>query len=62
MFIMISGCQAGISLFKVSNENPRTMSEICSKLTINDMSSVFFINFEQILGIALVFELLTLNK
>ena len=57
-------------LFKVSNENNRTMNEICSKLTIKAPKLVSFwfrscvsiVNFEQILHIALVFLLLTLNK
>ena len=57
-------------LFKVNNENNRTMNEICSKLTIKAPKLVSFwfrscvsiVNFEQILHIALVFLLLTLNK
>ena len=55
---------ASIYLFKVNNGNNRTMGEICSKLTIKAperrqprRSSVFTVNFEQILHILLVFPL-----
>ena len=60
---------AGIYLFKVSNRNKRTISAICSKLTIKTPewcqwrhSGVFIINFEHIALIVLVFPLLTLSK
>ena len=58
----------GIYLFKVNNEDNRTMCQICSKLTITTTeryswrrSSVFIVNFEQILHIVLAFLLLTFN-
>ena len=55
---------------------PRTMRKICSKLTLKTLerhqqrlficrrhrSGIFIVNFEQILHIFLVFQLLTLNK
>ena len=54
---------AGIYLFKINNGTTRTMCEICSKLKIKTPkertclhhSSVFIVNFEQILQIVLVF-------
>ena len=55
-----------IYLFKVNNGNIRTISEICSKLTIKiperRRSGVFIVNLEQILHMFLVFRLLTLNS
>ena len=59
---------AGIYLFKVDNENTRTVCEICTKLTIKTpawghwhRSGVFIVNFEQISHIVVVFPLLTLT-
>ena len=46
-------------------ETPEECEEICSKSTIkipDRRSSVFIVNFEQILHIVLVFPLFTLNK
>ena len=57
---------ASIYLFKVNNENTKTMREICSKLTINTSVrrgfAVFIVNFEQVSHIVLVFPLLNLKK
>ena len=60
---------AYIYLFKASNRNTRTMSEICSKFKIKMLERlqwrryrVFIVNLEQISLIILVFLLLTLNK
>ena len=56
-------------MFKVSNRNTRTRSEICSKLTIKTpeqrhwrRSGVFIVNFEHISHLALLFLLLTLSR
>ena len=53
---------AMIYLFKVDNENTRTIYETCSKL---NHSGVFIVNFEEISHIThhivLVFPFLTLN-
>ena len=58
-----------IYLFKVNNSNTRTICNICSKLKLKTFewrqfchSGVFFVIFEQILHLALVFLLLTLNR
>ena len=58
---------ANTSLFKVNNTRKRC--KICSKLTIKTLeerqlrrSSVFIVNFENILHLFLVFLLMTLNK
>ena len=55
---------AGIYMFKVNNRNTRTRYEICSKLTIKTperrhwrRSGVFFVNFEHISHLVLVFLL-----
>ena len=60
---------ANIYCFKVSNENKRTLCEICAKLAIKTpercpwrRSDVFIVNFEQVLRIDLAFPSLTLNK
>ena len=59
---------AGIYLFKVNNRNTRTRSETCSKLTIKKTlewcrrSGAFFVNFEHISHLVLMFLLLTLKK
>ena len=60
---------ATICLFKLINNNTRTKSEICSKLTIKTpgqrhrrRSSVFIVKFEHISYLFLIFLLLTLNK
>ena len=58
-----------IYLLKVNNRNTRTISEICSKLTIKTpeqyshwrRSGLFFVNIEHILHLVLVFLMLTLN-
>ena len=59
----------GIYLFKVNYVITRKMGEICSDLTIKTSewrqwlrSCVFIGNFKHISHIALVFQLLTLNK
>ena len=59
----------GIYLFKVKNGNTRTMSDICSKLTIKTpkqrywrRSSVFIVNFEHTSHLVLVILLLTLSR
>ena len=59
----------GTYLFKFNNRNTRTMSEICSKLTINAperrcsrSSGVFIVNFEKISHIVQAFLLLNLSK
>ena len=53
-------------LFKVKNENIRTMSDICSRLTKikpeRRHSGVFIVTSEHILHIVLMFPLFTLNK
>ena len=56
-------------MFKVSNRNTRTSSEICSKLTTKGperrywhRSAVFFVNFEHISHLVLVFLLSTLSS
>ena len=56
-------------MLKVNNRNTRTMSEICSKLTIKTpeqrhlrRSGVFIVNFEHTLYHVLPFLLLTLNR
>ena len=60
---------AKIYLLKVNSINTRKRYEICSKLTIKTpgwgqwrCSGVFFVNFELISHLFLVFLLLTLNK
>ena len=60
---------ASIYLLKVNNENTRTKSEICPKLTIKTperlqlrRSGVPIANFEQISHFLWIFPLLTLNK
>ena len=60
---------AGIYLFKVDNENTKTMSEICTKLATKIPewrhrwpSSVFIINSEQTSHIFMLFLLLTFTK
>ena len=59
----------GIYLFKVNDENIRTMCDICSKLTIKTPeqsqwchSGVFVVHFEKNCYIFLVFLLMSLNK
>ena len=59
----------GIYLFKVNNEDARTMYEVCSKLILKlperrhlRRSGICIVNFEQISHIVLVFPLLTQNK
>ena len=59
---------AGIYLPKVNNKNPRTMCEMCSKLTIKvperrhwRRSGIFIVSFEHVSHLVLVFLLLTLN-
>ena len=56
-------------MFKVSNRNTRIRCEICSKLIRKiperrqwRRSGIFFINFEHISHLVLVFLLLTLDK
>ena len=53
---------AGIYLLKVNNRDTRARCEICSKLTIKTLeqpqwrrSGVFFVNFEHIANLVLVF-------
>ena len=60
---------AGFYLFKEHNRNPRTMFEICAKLFIKTSEQgqwhrlgLFFVIFEQISQIPLVFPLLNLSK
>ena len=60
---------AGIYLFRNNTENFREMYEKCSKLTIKIPEQghccrfgVFFVNFEQISDIVLMFPLFTLNE
>ena len=59
---------AGIYLFKANNRNITTKCETCSELTIKTPerrhwrhSGVFIVNFEHILHLALMSQLLTLN-
>ena len=65
---VLVGNPAGIYSFKVNNGNTWTMREICSMLIIKAPERSqwrrpgVFVNFEQILHIALLFQLLTLNK
>ena len=57
--------QANIYLFKVKNRNSRKRCEICSKSIIkrhNDVVLFFFVNFEHISQLFLVFLLLNLSK
>ena len=56
-------------MFKVNNINTRTRYEICSKLTIKELerrhwrrSGVFFVKFEHISPLVLVFLLLTVSR
>ena len=54
-------------MFKVNNRNTRARCKICSKSTIKTPedsrdSSVFIVNFDHILNLALVFLLLTLSR
>ena len=65
---ILSTCR-GIYLFKFNYGITRKMGEICSDLTIKTSewrqwlrSCVFIVNFKHISHIALVFQLLTLNK
>ena len=51
--------QAGIYLLKGNNRNTGTRCEICSNLTMKIPD--FFVNFEHISDLVLVFLLLTLN-
>ena len=53
---------AGIYLLEVNNRNIRARCEICSKLQRRRCSGVFFVNFEHISLLDLVFLMLTLNK
>ena len=54
---------ACIYLFKVNNENTRTMSKIRSNLRLQSRRfGAFTVNFDKISNIVLVFSLLTLNK
>ena len=60
---------AGNDMFKINNRNTRTRCKICSKLTIKTpqrrqwrRSGVFFVNFEHISHLVLVFLLLTLSR
>ena len=60
---------SGIYLLKVNNTNTRTRCEICSKLTIKTPDQFhsrrfgggFFVNFEHMSDLVLVFLLLTVN-
>ena len=59
----------GIYMLKVSNNNTRTRCEICSELRIKTpelrhwrCSGVFFLNFEHVSHLVLVFLLLILNS
>ena len=59
---------ACIYLLKVNNRNTRTRCEICSNLTIKAPerrhwrpSGIFFVNFEHVLHLVLVFLLIILN-
>ena len=61
--------QAAFFLFKFNNKSTRTTYEICLKLTTKTpyrhqwyRSRVLVVNFEQILRIVLLFQLLTSNK
>ena len=63
---MFPGVTAGIFLFKVNNENTKTM---CKKFTIKTLerhhccpSGASVVNFEKISHIVLLFPLLTFNK
>ena len=65
-------CSVGNYMFKVSNRGTRARCEICSKVTIKTLErrhehhkryfGVFFVNFEYISQLALVFLLLTLSR
>ena len=62
-------CLLNIYLFKVNNRNTRKRWEICSSLPIKALersqwrrSGVFFVNFENISHLYVVFLLLTLNR
>ena len=68
LFVNYENNPVGIYIFKVINRNIRTRRKICSKLAIKTperrhwrRSSVFIVNSEHILNLALVFLLLTLN-
>ena len=65
----IRNSPADIYLFKVNNENPRAVYEICLKLTIKTPEyrhwqcfGVFIVNFEHISHRGLMFLLLTLKR
>ena len=64
--LLLKNYPAGIHLLKVNNRNTRTSCEICSKLTIETTERrhwrVFFVNFEYISHVFLVFLLLTLSR
>ena len=68
LFVNYENNPVGIYIFKVINRNIRTRRKICSKLAIKTperrhwrRSSVFIVNSEHILNLALVFLLLNLN-
>ena len=61
-------CREAIYVLKINNRNTKARYEICSKLTVRTPvrhqwghSGVFIVNFEHILGLVLVFLLLTWN-
>ena len=51
-----------IYFFKVNNRNTFKVNNKDSKTTLMTSPGVFIFNFEQILDIALLFSMLTLNK
>ena len=60
---------AGNYMFKINNRNTKTRCEICSNLTLKTpeqrqlgRSGFFFVNFEHLLNLVLVFLLLTLSS
>ena len=55
MYLLSLKCPAGNCLFKVNNRNNRTRCEICLE------SAIFFVNFEWISHLILVFLSLTLK-
>ena len=69
IFLRLIKNPAGMYLFKINNEDIRTLCEMRSKLTIKTPercqwrhSGVSFVNFEQIPHIFVVFLLLTFNE
>ena len=69
MFYEIAVIPAGNYMYEFNTRNTRTRCEICSELTIKSPerrhwrhSVVYFVNYEHISHLVLVFLLLTLSR